>query len=989
MCCVAALGQPIHEEERRIIFVNYSVADGLPDNQVNCLLQDEEGFIWIGTNSGLCRFDGHHFEIFTRKSTNGHLPGNRITALVKNPEGGFWIGTADGGPCRYEQHFTPVNLITAGCNSPQVNAIYHDSRNERVYFGMNRGGIFCADVLGNNPKKIALLQENAVISFLETEQGFYFAQPGQSIQEYRGDSLIRAQQNFVFPAATHTASCFLRDTSGIVWFGSWTDHFYRMDRFNVQYTPIPLYSKSPPGEETNEVTCMAQDHSGKLWMGSKHDGIFIYHIASGTIQHVNSERTDPFSLRGNKIHAILKDKDGRMWVAGNGGVSVSDPLRPAFEVHWISRDNDNQVLTFVELNGSVWAGTEKGLIHTETLEEKLTNLGKLTLLHPLSNGRLLIGSDRTLVHADTKTLEPKRWSVTATDRIDFENLPSSRYTSAEELIFRGKKGILVTAFGHGALLIHSDSLSFSEATINDEPENLIRKIVRSPDSTLWIVGASHGLLRMHPERFGTSLYGSAVGRYVAFPCDTISSSSGILDVYDFIPEGTGGYLSTRGRGIQKLKSHSESFSFEEIPVPVTSPGGIALSPENQLWIICSSGIARYDQTHKQYQLFGKESGIPTEGLEGYFFTDSRGRLYCGGNGFFIRFNPLDIQSAGLHPTCKFTGMEVNGVKADSLLLLKSVELSPDQNALAFRCASLLYTNSGQVRFFYKLIGSSTDWIDNGPNPVIRFAGLAPGKYTLQVKTRSGDGLWSEQSAQFEFEINPRFYQSLWFYLLLLALTGLLFYAAYQYRLKQLKAIELIRNKIARDLHDDIGSALGSISYLGTAAERNLNQSQLDQAHRAIVRIGETSRQTIDNMHDIVWAVNTAGADGSELMDRIRNYGSDLCAAHEISFEWQSVGVPEQIAFSMTERKNIYLIAKEALYNAVKYSSCSVIRVQVNASQSEPFALTIADNGKGFDTTSKYSGIGLRSMKLRADEITGELHINSTSNGTVVTFILRK
>ncbi|MFN8697899.1 MAG: two-component regulator propeller domain-containing protein [Flavobacteriales bacterium] len=985
-----AQAQPFKDTEREISFVHYTVSDGLPDNQVNCLLQDEDGFIWMGTNSGLCRFDGHYIEVFTRSSTRGHLPGNIITALLSHPDGGFWIGTADGGPCRFHHHtFTPVKLRPAGCTSMHVNAVFHDHKNERVFFGMNHGGIFSTDENGNAPQKLEMPQYNAVYAFLETELGFYFSQPGQSVQEYSNGKIISSKQDFVFPSPTHTASCFFRDSRGMVWFGSWSENFYRLDAFNARYTPFPLYPNRTEYDERNEVTCIGEDATGKLWLGSKQDGLLIYDPVKDEMQHVVSKRTNPFSLRGNRIRAIIRDKNNRMWIAGDGGISISDPHLPAFRVTWISRENDNHVHSFVELNGAVWAGTDQGLVHTTTLEKKLQNQGKITLLHKLSDGQLLVGSDRTLIHCDTLHLEPLRWKVRPIDRIDFENLASSRYTSATELVFRGKRGILAAAYGHGAVMIHSDSLSFVEATVDEIPENLIRRFITGPDSTLWVAGASQGLLRLQPERAHNTVSGVPFQQYAAIPCEPVSAPWGIREVFDFLPSKDGGYLSTHGHGIQQLRNQNGEMTFKELPVPLTSPFGIESDRSGQLWIISSTGIARYQPEHQQFQLFGKESGIPTEGLQGDFFKDSNGELYCGGNGFLIRFNPEQIRAAGLAPACRFISMEVNGVRADSLLSEGVATLSPDQNALVFRCTSLLYTNPQHVNFYYQLNGVSADWVDNGNNPLIRVAGLAPGNYQLNVKTRSGDNQWSPEIAAFSFEIRPRFYQTWWFYaLLLLGLAGslLLFY---QYRVRQLKAFELMRNKIARDLHDDIGSALGSISYLGTAAERNLGQGQVNQAAKAISRIGETSRQTIDTMHDIVWAVNTTDEDGNELITKIRDYGSDICAAHEISFLSEITGNPASYTFSMTERKNIYLIAKEAIYNAVKYAGAQTITLTATTQSGRPFAMSIHDNGKGFDPAQKYNGMGLKSMRLRAEEIGGSLNIESSAEGTRITFHLKR
>jgi signal transduction histidine kinase len=240
-----------------------------------------------------------------------------------------------------------------------------------------------------------------------------------------------------------------------------------------------------------------------------------------------------------------------------------------------------------------------------------------------------------------------------------------------------------------------------------------------------------------------------------------------------------------------------------------------------------------------------------------------------------------------------------------------------------------------------------------------------------------------------FTIATPFYATWWFFTLCALFIASLAYAFYRYRINQIIAMQKVRNKIARDLHDDIGSTLGSISFFSEAAKQLVESSNTAGAEKMLVKIGDTSREMIENMSDIVWSVNPQNDTVKHLTERMRVFAGDLVASSEIQLHFNCDKKVDEMKLSMEQRKNIFLIFKETIYNSVKYAACKNITVDIVRNDGG-LEMKIADEGKGFDVnnyTSK-NGNGLKNMKHRAEEVGAVYTIQSSpEKGTTTTLLI--
>ena len=291
-----------------------------------------------------------------------------------------------------------------------------------------------------------------------------------------------------------------------------------------------------------------------------------------------------------------------------------------------------------------------------------------------------------------------------------------------------------------------------------------------------------------------------------------------------------------------------------------------------------------------------------------------------------------------------------------------------------------------MRYQHKLEGTDQDWSAPTEQRTVNFANLAPGRYQFLVRAVNADGVGSQTPARFSFTILPPFWQRWWFLALATTLVGLAAYALHRYRVARLIELERMRTRIATDLHDDIGAGLSQIAILSEVSRQRLGKEQ-NGVNESLARIANTSRDLLDSMSDIVWAINPRRDRVSDLAQRLREFAGDVFTSREIEFSFRTPASGSEIRLEADVRRQLYLIFKEAVNNAARHSRCTQAEIEFEVAQ-DRLLLHVRDNGCGFDpngdgATSR-NGNGLVSMRERARALGGEIEINSQPNlGTAI------
>ena len=314
---------------------------------------------------------------------------------------------------------------------------------------------------------------------------------------------------------------------------------------------------------------------------------------------------------------------------------------------------------------------------------------------------------------------------------------------------------------------------------------------------------------------------------------------------------------------------------------------------------------------------------------------------------------------------------------DSLLHLDKIRFSYSDNSFRVEFAVLSFLQHDKFTYEYKLEGSKEDWITlKSPLPV-NYNLLPHGNYRFLVRARNSEGLYSKNTTALSIYIAPPFWRTIWFYILVgLVVAAILFYL-HKLRLQRLLHVERVRSRLARDLHDDMGSTLSTINILSNIA---LKQSPLEEktSKEYMSTINNSTTQMMESMDDIVWSINPVNDSLVKVLARMKEVAGSVLEPNNIDYQFHTDNAVKELNFSMEWRRDIFLVFKEALNNIVKYSKARNVSVTLKKT-GKSFQLSVEDDGIGFDMNARVSAIrgnGLKNMKKRAETINGQLEVES-------------
>jgi signal transduction histidine kinase len=382
--------------------------------------------------------------------------------------------------------------------------------------------------------------------------------------------------------------------------------------------------------------------------------------------------------------------------------------------------------------------------------------------------------------------------------------------------------------------------------------------------------------------------------------------------------------------------------------------------------------------------FNSKNGLTGDRISG-LMKDRRGNIWiCTASGL-TRFNPKAERIENKPPPVYLSRVRIAGedlpMAETGANQIPLIELQSTRNNLTIEFVGLNFTGEDNLSYQYKLEGVDTDWSAQTKQRVVNYARLAAGNYRFLVRAVNREGTHSITPASFEFRILPPFWQRWWFIASLLIMTAAAIYGVYRYRVSRLLEMERMRTRIATDLHDDIGANLTRISLLSEVAKQESGNGKM------LSSISDIARESVSSMNDIVWAISPEHDSLLDLTRRMRQHADDVFTFREIDLQFNAPSSDSDLKLSVGVRRDLLLIFKEAVNNAVRHSDCSRVVIDFLVENSV-LSLQIKDDGKGIDSSLQTEGQGLRSMKRRALALGGELIIDSQrGEGTTVKFEL--
>ena len=394
----------------------------------------------------------------------------------------------------------------------------------------------------------------------------------------------------------------------------------------------------------------------------------------------------------------------------------------------------------------------------------------------------------------------------------------------------------------------------------------------------------------------------------------------------------------------------------------------------------NNGLFAFNIKTRQAYKYYEYDGLHGNGFEQFSSCRINDSIIAFGgiNGFtVVNTNRLALNNK--MPVLYFNRISIETDKGrydSSNLLIKKIEVPSNALQTTIYLSGINYSNPGRVTYSWKLRERSDGWVDIGIQPFISFIGLGPGTYHLMVRVANEDGTYSDPK-ELILEFLPKWYQTWWFRFTTLTVICLILYALYRYRLNQIKKQHEIRKNIATDLHDDLGSTLTSIGVFTNLAIGGINQKENLQIVKDNL-LGATL-----GLRDMIWVLDDSLDTVADFITRLKQYVLPIAAANKTEPVFIAGNSVLEMTMGKDEKRNLFLICKEAVNNCIKYAGASELKI-VFEQQRQNVSITISDNGKGFDALTIKQGYGLKNMQYRADKTRYKIEITSSpGNGTTI------
>jgi len=926
--------------------------EGLPAGRIRAMAQSSEGFLWLGLETGLVRFDGLRFVRWDAS----RLPEGSVWSLLDARDHSLWIGLSSATPIARLQNGR-LTLFGAAEGLPNTLAASFYEDRDGVLWAGTLSGLFRFTGQRWERVDVADTGSTAVIGVYEDGDGRLLAATPSGVYR-RVSPGARFELVARVAVASNVHFSFTRDGDGAVWVSDFHDGFHRLDQ-----SGLPRGGESPRGWGVQ----LLHDRRGAMWVATQGQGLWrVSHDPEAGAPAI-SVATMRDGLASEAVQALLEDREGNIWLGTPGGLQ-------RLSAHRVTPRRDLGVARALEAtaDGAMWVGTSSGLRRFAGGESRLFTEadglpGTVVLaLHAGPRGELWIATELGVAIYENGRFTPLRLPKGANLPRIFAIATAGEDVWLRDFFFR------LHRWRDGRLL-----------PVDDIPEPF-RTNVRS----------------VHADRHGHVWFGAGDGQLA------VRDPSGAITVQQ-LPIGGAVRLYEDGQGVLWVGGDDGMSRIERGQVvSLTRAQGFAGSVKSiaedatgDLWVGIGTGIIRLekaqfldaartgDMRKLRYRFFNAADGVAGIPIAEGTCTGVRG---ADGRMWFVTSGGLTIVDPDrVGPPPVMPPVRIESVTADSQKFDPQSRLfAPSRTShLHIAFAALTLTDPTRIRFRYRLDGFDHEWIDPGSSREAVYTNLPPRQYRFVVEATNGDGVWTP-GATWNFGVEPMFYQTRWFALVMTALAGLLVAAVWRLRVRSVRrqfALVLAeRIRMSRAIHDTLLQGLAGLALQMDDLSHTLDGSEAGSARGRVVKIRRQVEEYIREARQSIWDLRSLRLTQSDLPNALKQAGERAIGERPVALDFTVTGTPHRCAPVVEEQ--LLHIGQEAVNNAVQHGRATRVGMEIAYDEGHT-RLRVSDDGCGFDP-GRLNGAnghyGLISMRERAEQVKGRVRIDSApGRGTLV------
>ncbi len=984
-------------QESKLYFERMSLDQGISYNTVFAMHQDSRGMLWFGTLTGLIRFDGFRSTLYRHDPNNPFsLSHDDVISITEDSKKKMWIGTYDRGLNRLDP-FTGecVRYVYDRKDSTSIssNIVWSVLENEEdIWVGTEGGGLNRLLTSGkferikNSPSKIRKIyrDKRGQIWLGCEDDGLMKFDPENRI--FTRVPMIRSDGRV---AKLYSVFSILEDHQGKFLIG--------MNRGLFQLEGDTLRRVVIPGQESYAViNSVTEDFENNLWLGTAQEGLIqVNRDRTVSVVHKNSS-SDPRSLASDAVVGVMEDSSGVLWVGTYYGGLQKALRNSRFE--WIQSGQKTGGITLDYVNAmmmdaqdNLWIGHNGGLDRVEKngnltqFKETIFDINSMSVMavnsiYQARDKHIFVGFiSRGLIELDSNGNKIRTF-LDEKNRSGF--LPITEVSEGE------KDRLWIGTLGRGVVLLDRTTNKIDELRSPESEyglSNAVLSIVRDSQGRMWV--GSYGGLRVY------TIAGKMMKEYYHDMNDPKSLAGNY--VFSIFEDSRGQIWIGTNSGLSLLLPDGSFRNYRE-PEGLSSQVicGIEEDSEKNLWISTQKGLSRYDVKAEKFNRYNMGDGLPTNMFNfRSAVKNSEGKIYFGTIRGAVGFQPKDFKDRMYQPKMIISDIKVFNEKVP--WENDQIYLAYDQNFFTIEFSAVDNVAPGKNQFMHRLEPIEKAWRNSEDVHEASYTNIAPGDYEFHLRGTNSDGVWSSKEMVFKIFIAPPFWKTSWFLGIVVAfiLAAIWIFhkmiskkqIRYALEMERIRSAERerMREEISKDFHDELGHKLTKISLFSELSRR---AKDVRQSSEFLNKVSEAAQSLSANTRDFIWALDPEKDTLYDLVIRLHDFARDVFDKTGMTFFVEGMDQKlEAVFLTMTWRRHLTLIFKEAMHNALKHSEAKEIRLRVSLSENQ-LELSLSDSGKGLSPAIGSDHHGLKNMDERAKIIGGQLDIVSEPyTGTSVRF----